>query len=81
MSFQFLVLRHLVIAPVRNTWTLRLPIRPFDVVSDANVSQFVRAGSKRRECSYLCHELGAYENSEFLSGFDRVASKNVGKLL
>ena len=78
MSFQSFVLRHLVIAPVRNTKTLRLPIRPLDVVSDANVSQFIRAGNKRREYCYLCHELGTYEKSEFLSEFDLVVSKNVG---
>ena len=81
VSFQSFVLRHLVITPVRNTKTLRLPIRPLDVVSDANVSQFIRAGNKRREYSYLCHKLGAYEKSEFLSEFDLVVSKNVGWLL
>ena len=70
-----------MITPVRNTKTLRLPIRPLDVVSDANVSQFIRAGNKRREYSYLCHKLGAYEKSEFLLEFDLVVSKNVGWLL
>ena len=78
MSFQSFVLRHLVITPVRNTKILRLPVRPLDVVSDANVSQFIRAGNKRREYCYLCHELGTYEKSEFLSEFDLVVSKNVG---
>ena len=81
VSFQSFVLRHLVITPVRNTKTLRLPIRPLDVVSDANVSQFIRAGNKRREYSYLFHKLGAFEKSEFLSEFDLVVSKNVGWLL
>ena len=66
---------------VRNTKTLRVPVRPLDVVSDANVFQFVRAVNKRREYCYLCHELGAYEKSEFLSEFDLVVSKNVGWLL